>query len=152
MRRRDVGLVRISLMSADLIDAAPVRRRPRAPLIAVDGPEIAVAVRPFVPDADPVVLQVLDVGVPLQEPQELVNDGFEVQLLGGEHGKTSAKIEVRLIAEHAERSGARAVALGVAVVADMVQEIEILPHSFFPRGRPKPLIPQTAGGKGAEPF
>ena len=47
----------------DLVDRAAVRCRPGAPFGAVDRAEIAVLVRPFIPDADAVLLQVADIGV-----------------------------------------------------------------------------------------
>ena len=40
----------------DLINVAPVRRRPTAPLVAVDRPQLAIFVGPFIPDADLVLL------------------------------------------------------------------------------------------------
>ena len=47
--------------------------------------------QPIRPRSRPVVLQVLDVGVAAQEPQQLVDDGAGVELLGGERGKPSAR-------------------------------------------------------------
>ncbi|MPN36795.1 hypothetical protein SDC9_184306 [bioreactor metagenome] len=41
----------------DLVDQAAVRGFPAPPLLAVDRAEVAVLVGPFVPDADPVLLQ-----------------------------------------------------------------------------------------------
>jgi hypothetical protein len=59
----------------DLVDAAAVGLGPGAPLPAVDGAEVAVRVRPFVPDGDAVGLQRPYVGVAGQEPQQFVDDG-----------------------------------------------------------------------------
>ncbi len=47
----------------DLIHGLAVGRRPTAPLLAVDGSEIAVLVGPFVPDRDTVLVQVADVRI-----------------------------------------------------------------------------------------
>src|SRR6266568_4075234 len=55
---------------ADLVDGARVGRGPRAPLLAVNRSELAALVRPFVPDRDAVLLEVLDVGVAAQEPEQ----------------------------------------------------------------------------------
>jgi hypothetical protein len=52
-----------SMTLDDLVDRAAIGRGPAAPLVAVDGAEIAVFIGPFVPDADAVVVQVFDVGV-----------------------------------------------------------------------------------------
>ena len=68
----------------DLVDAAPVRRRPCAPLLAVDRPELAVLVRPLIPDGHAVLAQPGDVGLAAQEPQQLVDHRAHVDLLGGD--------------------------------------------------------------------
>ena len=47
----------------DLVDLLSVRSGPASPLHAVDGPEVAVFVGPFVPDRHFVVVEVLDVAV-----------------------------------------------------------------------------------------
>ena len=44
-------------------------------------------------------------------------------------GKPSREIEAHLVAEQAQRAGARAVVLARAAVADRPQEVEILPHA-----------------------
>ena len=67
----------------DLVDVPAVGRRPGAPLVAVDRPEVAVLVGPLVPDRDAAVLQPLHVGVAAQEPQQLGEDRPGVDLLGG---------------------------------------------------------------------
>ena len=71
----------------DLVDRPAVLRRPRAPLRAVDRPEIAALVRPLVPDAHAVLLQIAHVGVAVQEPQQLVHDRLQMQLLGRQQRK-----------------------------------------------------------------
>ena len=53
-------------------------------MLAVDRAEIAALVGPFVPNAHAVLVEILDVGVAGQEPEQLVDDRFQVQLLGGE--------------------------------------------------------------------
>ena len=65
---------------ADLVDESAVVVGPRTPLIAVDMTQITVFVRPFVPDAYTVFLQVFRVRIALQEPEQLVDDGFQMQL------------------------------------------------------------------------
>src|SRR5674476_973910 len=57
----------------DLVDVLPVRGGPRPPLDAVHGAELAVLVRPLVPDRHTVLAQPADVGLPAQEPQQLVH-------------------------------------------------------------------------------
>src|ERR1700694_1282283 len=52
----------------DLIDGASVGCRPGAPLAAIDRAQLAVRIRPFVPDRDAMLAQPGDVGVAAQEP------------------------------------------------------------------------------------
>jgi len=112
----------------DLIDDAPVRRFPAAPLLAVNGAELAFAVRPLIPDRDAVFLQVADVGVAREEPEQLVRDRFQVQLLRRQHREAIGEIEAHLVPENAERSRAGAVAALGAVTADAGEKVEILLH------------------------
>src|SRR5690606_2271177 len=94
----------------NLIDLASVGRLPPAPLRAVYGAELAALVRPLVPDRDPIAAQILDVRVAGQEPQQLVNDRAQMQLLRRQQRKAFAEVEAHLMTEHAERSRAGAVA------------------------------------------
>ncbi len=121
-----------------LVDAVAVGTAPRAPLLAVHGSEVAVAVGPFVPDGYTVVVQVLYVGVAFQKPQQLVDDGAQVQFLGGEQRETLVEVETHLVAEHAACAGARAVHLVGAVVHHMAEQVKVLFHVFLF------LYPQTA--------
>ena len=61
---------------SNLIQSSPVRFRPRTPLIPVNMSQITVLVGPFVLDAHPVIMQILHVRVTVQEPQQLVYNGF----------------------------------------------------------------------------
>ena len=112
----------------DLVDGAAVARRPRAPLRAIDRAEIALLIGPFVPDGYAMVAQILDIGVAAQEPQQLMDDGAQMQLLGGDQRKTAREIEAHLMAEDRKRAGSGAVVLADAVVAHMAHEVEILLH------------------------
>src|SRR6185369_13985334 len=98
----------------------------------VDRPEIAVLVGPFVPDADAVLLQVGDVGVALQEPQQFVDDGLEMQLLGGNHREAPAQVETHLPAENGARAGAGAVGFVMAVFEHVTHQVEVLLHESLP--------------------
>ena len=86
----------------DLVDVPAVGRRPRAPLVAVDRPEVAVGVGPLVPDRDAAVLEPLDVGVAAQEPQQLGEHRPGVDLLGGDQREPLGEVEAHLVAEHAD--------------------------------------------------
>ena len=57
------------------------------------------------------------------EPQELVDDGFEMNLLGREEREAFTEVETHLVAEHALRAGTGAVALHDSVLTDMAQQV-----------------------------
>src|SRR5260221_14633484 len=101
-------------------------RAPGAPLVAVPRAELAALVGPFVPDAHATLLQPLDVGVAAPEPEQLVEDGFEVQLLRREQRKALVEREAQLAAEHRERAGAGAVGLARAVLAHLGVQVALL--------------------------
>ncbi len=104
--------------------------RPGAPLLAIDRAKVAILVGPFVPDGDAVVVEIFDVGVAGQEPQELMDDRLQMQLLGGGDGKTVGKVKAHLVAEHRTRPGAGAIATISTVFQHMLQKVEILAHRF----------------------
>src|SRR3546814_7478203 len=67
--------------------------RPIAPLLAVDGAEIAAFVGPFVPDGHLAILQPADVGVAAQEPEQFDDDRAQMALLGGQLRESRGAIE-----------------------------------------------------------
>ena len=103
-RDDDSSTVRIGFDALDgllnLVDDSAVFRLPPTPLLAVHGPQVAVFIRPLVPDANAVFLQVLDVGIALEEPEQFVDDGGKVQLLGGDHRKSVCKVKSHLVTKH----------------------------------------------------
>ena len=113
----------------NLVDGPPIWRLPRAPLLAVNGPEIAIGVGPFVPDADAILLQVADIGIATQKPEKFVDDGSPVQLLGRDERKPRAKIEPHLMAEDGACSGSGAVGFRLALAEDFAKEIDIGAHT-----------------------
>ena len=126
-RDDDAARVRIILDlvdgDPDLVDHAAVHSFPRAPLLAVYGAEIAVFIRPFVPDADPILLEVLGVGAALQKPQQFMDDGFQVAFLGSDQRETLCEVEAHLVAEDAGGAGAGAVGFFRSVIEDVLHQI-----------------------------
>jgi hypothetical protein len=115
--RRECGSRRIcSTTPLSWSTDTPVRRLPPPPLLAVDGAELALRVRPLVPDADAVVLEVADVRLALDEPQQLVDHRAEVDLAVREQREPGGEIEAHLRTEQAARPDAGAVGPGLAVV------------------------------------
>ena len=103
--------------ASDLIDNLSVGTFPCAPLGAVYGAQIAVFGRPFVPDGDLVFVQVLNVRAALQEPEQFMDDGTDVQALGRQ--KRQAVFQV--VPHHAAENGACAGSGAVALVDAGVQ-------------------------------
>ena len=91
--------------------------------MAVDGAQLAVFVGPFVPDAHAMFLQIAHVGIALQEPQQLIDDAFQVQFLGGEHGEPVVEVVAALCAEDADGACSRAVALLGSLAEDAVKYV-----------------------------
>ena len=93
---------------------------PRAPLETINRTKVSIGVGPFVPDGDFVIGQVFDVGIPFKKPKEFVDDGTQVQFLGGEGGKAVGKIETHLVTENADGTGASTVFFLNTVVEDVI--------------------------------
>ena len=51
-----------------------VRRGPTAPLLAIDGAKVAILIGPFIPDRNAVLLQIRDVRIAFQEPEQFDDD------------------------------------------------------------------------------
>lgn len=96
--------------------------------MAVDGSEVAVGVGPFVPDGDIVLVEVVDVGVASEEPEEFVDDGAGVDFFGGDEGEAVGEVETELTPEDGVRAGAGAVVAWGGVGEDIAEEVEVLLH------------------------
>ena len=125
--RVGVGLQRLD-DAGQLVDGLAVRRRPRPPLVAVDGAELAGVVGPLVPDGDAVLAQPPHVGVAGDEPEQLADDGLQVDLLRGDQREAVGQREPHLVAEDAAGARAGAVALLDTLVEDPLHQIEVRPH------------------------
>ena len=77
------------------------------------------------------IVQIFDVGVAAQKPKELVDDGFKMQLFGGDQRKSGTQIEAQLVTEDRTRADAGAVAFFDALTEHAFHQIEILPHRFL---------------------
>lgn len=67
--------------------------------MAVDRAEVAFGVGPFVPDGDIVLVEVGDVGVASEEPEEFVDDGAGVDFFGGDEGEAVGEVVADLAAK-----------------------------------------------------
>jgi hypothetical protein len=64
----------------DLIHSRAVCTAPIAPLSPIYATELTFLVSPLVPDRHPMLIEITNVGIAAEEPKELVNNGFDVQL------------------------------------------------------------------------
>ena len=130
--RRDHHAPRVGVGSkrlqhgGDLVDASAIPGVPRTPLHAVHRPEVAVLVRPLVPDADPVLLQPGHVRGAGQEPQELADDGLDVNVLRRDQREPPREVVAQLRAEDGTRARARAIPLRGSLAHDAREEILVL--------------------------
>ena len=134
-RHEQAARVRVGLdvvyQLAYLVHLAAVLRAPAAPLMAIDGTQLAVGASPFVPDSHFVVMQILHIGVAAQKPQQLIDDRAQMQFLGGQQWEAVVQVEPHLVAESAHSARTRAVALGHTIGQHMLQKVEILFHYFI---------------------
>jgi hypothetical protein len=68
----------------NLVHGAPIDSMPGPPLAAIDRPKLTFFVSPLIPDVHTMFLQVANIGFATQEPQKLIEDRFQVQLLAVE--------------------------------------------------------------------
>lgn len=127
---------------SDLVDATALTIRPLAPLATIDGAEVAVLICPFIPNGYAVVLQVFDVGATFEEPQQLMNDGAQMQLFSGKAGEALAEVKTGLTTEHADGAGAGAVISAHTVGQHVIQQLKILFHDLI-RGK----VPREFAGR-----
>ncbi len=96
--------------------------------MAVHGPKFALRIRPFIADADAMMLQIGDISFAAQGPQQFIDDRLGEKLLGGEQRKSRRQIEAPLMAEDRDRACAGAVALLHARLEHAFHEVVILAH------------------------
>src|SRR5262249_28418248 len=95
--------------------------------------EVAALVGPLVPDRDAMIVEIFDVGVAGEEPEQLVDDRLDVQLLGGEEREAVSEVEPNLVAEYGERARTGAVALLDAVRENAFHQVVVLGHRLWSR-------------------
>ena len=112
----------------DLIVRSPVGATPVAPLRSVHASKIAIGLGPLVPNRYAVRAQGSGVRVAGQEPQQLVHDGFKMDLFGREERETRAQVKARLRSEHRNGPHAGAVGAGPAMLQHVTKEAVIFEH------------------------
>ena len=112
----------------NLVDYSAVVSLPFPPLLTVYRPKVSILVGPFVPDSNLVVLQLADVGVPRDEPQQLVDNTRPVYSLSGHCREALGEVETHLVTKHRDSPRPRTVSLLLAFRENPTQEIQILLH------------------------
>ena len=106
----------------DLIYVPSIGFRPGTPLITVNGAQVSLLVGPFIPDADSMLVEVLDLCASGKKPQQFINHRAKMYLFGGEQGKPFLEIKPHLVSEDTESSGAGAVVLLDAMIEDVLEQ------------------------------
>jgi len=112
----------------NLIDVAAVGGAPVRPLRSINAAQIAVGIRPFVPDGHAMVVEPFDIRVAAQKPEQFVNDGLRVDLFRGEQRKRIAQWAADLRAENGKRARAGSVGLELSMFEHVPEQIEVLNH------------------------
>jgi len=93
-----------------------------------------MGVGPLVPNRDSALIEVFDIGVAAQEPEQFVNDRFEMKFFRGQEWKTILQREPCLRPENRICAGASAVFPEFAFLKNEPQKLVILQHRH-PRQR-----------------
>src|SRR5690348_9147959 len=95
------------------------------------------------------LLQILDVRIARQKPQQLMDDRFQMQLLGRDQGEAFIERKPHLMTEHRQRSGSGAVVFLDPTAKDEFHQVKILAHLFdyrLPTRRWGSLSPGATAG------
>ena len=98
-----------------LVYVPAIRCYPVTPLRAINWSKLPFVVGPFVPNGYAVCFQVGDIRVTPEKPQQFVDDGAQMQFLGGNGGETLVQVETKLVAKQADRPGSSAVRFAAAI-------------------------------------
>src|SRR5215813_8827275 len=98
--------------------------------------EVATLVGPLIPDRDAMIVEIFDIGIAGEEPEQLVDDRLGVQLLGGDEREAVSEVEPHLVAEYGERAGTGPVALLDAVRKNAFHQVVVLAHRSGPATGP----------------
>ena len=80
-------MLELSNKVANLVNRGTICATPRTPLSAIDGAQVSFCICPCIPNMHSVIVQVFDIGIALQKPQQFVDNSF------GEHFFGSKKRE-----------------------------------------------------------
>ena len=112
----------------DLVNMAAIRRWPCAPLLAVNLAQVAVLVCPFIPDGNVIFVQIRNVSIALQEPEQFMNDRAQMAALCRHQREAFLQVEAHLVAKNGERTGTGAVIFRRALIEHFFHQFKILFH------------------------
>ena len=72
--------------------------------------------------------EVLNVGIPFEEPQQLVDDGFDVYFLRGDKWESLIEVKPHLITKNTDGACARTVMLAYSIFQDVLKQCMVLLH------------------------
>jgi hypothetical protein len=78
--------------------------------------QIAILICPFIPNSYPVFLEVFDIGIAFEKPKQFMDNGLEVEFLGGEEGETFFQIKTHLMSKNRNGASASTVMLFCALL------------------------------------
>ena len=110
----------------NLVNVAAIWCGPAAPLHAIHRTEVTIFAGPLVPNGDVAFFEPVVVARSRQEPQQLLDDGAQVNLFGGHQRKALVKVKAHLVAKHALGARACAVGFGNAVGIHVLHEVFVL--------------------------
>src|SRR3954454_7550792 len=73
---------------SDLVDGFRLAAGPRSPLVAIYGSELALFVGPLVPNRYAMLVEIANVRIAAEKPQQLVDDRLDVNFLGRDQRET----------------------------------------------------------------
>ena len=98
--------------------------------MAVHRSKVAVFICPFVPNAYLVFVQVLQISVAAQKPQQLIYNRLQMQLLRRKQREAFVEVEAHLVAEYADCPGSCTVTLFYSFGQYAVKQVKILFHFY----------------------
>ena len=112
-----------------LIDRAAVGSPPVTPLSPIDPAQVPICVGPFVPDGYTMFVEVTDIRLPAQEPEQFVRDGFEMNTLGRQKREPALEIKSGLCPEIGNRSYTRSVFFRFAFFKNKAEQVVVCFHA-----------------------
>ena len=91
--------------------------------MTVNRTQVAIFISPFVPNRNLVIVQVLDIRIALQKPQQFVYDTALVEFLSRVAREALGKVKAGLAAEHRTSAGASAVRTVYTVIDNIFEKI-----------------------------